>query len=221
MKTENLHPFEIAGLGESPFRFVGLRRNVYSAAPGHSQPGGTCDFCGQGIMYECAIQSRDGERFVVGMDCVLKLDRADNRLVASVKRAKLNLERAKRQAERDAKWAAQNAAREAKLQAQRDANGGLTDAEVAEKIAEAERLKESAKWVAENGWLLEVLDREYQSEFIRGMIQRLESGSVAGLSPRMASILTDIYAKSFGRRGSKKYDAAVAEFETKLGIIAE
>lgn len=221
MTEETLHPFEIAGLGESPFRYAGIRENVYSACPGHQQAGGTCDYCGQGIRYECVINSHDGKQFVVGMDCVAKLGRADNKLVEAVKRERLNMERAKRQAEREARWAAEDAAREAKLQAQRDANGGLTDREVEQQAAKAKQLAESKQWVERNLWLLKVLDGEYPSEFIRGMIQRLESGTVAGMPSRAITILTDIYAKSHGRRGSKKYEAAVVDFNTRAGIDTE
>lgn len=221
MKTEYLHPFEIAGLGESPFRYAGIRENVYSACPGHQQPGGTCDYCGQGIRYECIINSKDGKQFVVGMDCVAKLGRADNKLVDAVKRERLNMERAKRQAEREAKWAEHAAKYAAEMDRQREANGGLTDSEVAKEAEKAKRLEESKQWVTKNNWLLKVLDCEYPSEFIRGMIERLEAGTVAGMPPRAITILKDIYAKSHGRRGSKKYDAALDDFNARAGIDAE
>lgn len=85
-----LHPFERAGLGLAPFRlsYVEERRGpirtqiepgifVEVGAPG--QPMGTCDYCGQGIAICCGIESADGRRFIVGSDCVAKLERESNR----------------------------------------------------------------------------------------------------------------------------------------------
>lgn len=99
-----VHPFEKAGLGRAPFAFVAMRENVYSACPGHSQPGGTCDYCGTGIMYECVIESSDGKRFVVGSDCVRKTyDPKLVPLVESVERErKRDLARAARKRRLDA-----------------------------------------------------------------------------------------------------------------------
>lgn len=77
-----IHPFEAAGLGQAPFRYVGCfedrgphRSEVngvecWVGAPG--QPMGTCQYCGQGIAICCRIESADGKSFIVGSDCVLK-----------------------------------------------------------------------------------------------------------------------------------------------------
>lgn len=91
-----VHPFERAGLGSAPFRFLGMRENVYSACPGHSQPGGTCDYCGTGIRYECVIGSADGRKFVVGTDCVRKA--GDAKLVPLVASAERERKRKAREA---------------------------------------------------------------------------------------------------------------------------
>ena len=212
---DQLHPFECANLGQSPFRYVGMRENVYSACPGHSQPGGTCAYCGQGIRYECVIKSHDGETFVVGMDCVAKLGRADNRLVDAVKRERLKLEQAKRQAERDARWAAREAENKAELDRQRQVNGGLTDYELGkQKAAEEERLK-ADQYRQANQWLINVLKTK-TGGFVDSMRHELESRSINALSPRQISILRDIYGKSHGRSGSKKYDRAADEFDSKM-----
>lgn len=217
METETLHPFEAAGLGESPFHLVGLRQNIYSAAPGHSQPGGTCAYCGQGILYECAIRSSDGQNFTVGMDCVLKLDREDNRLVSAVKREKLKLEREKREAERQARWAESARNREIALQAERDRNGGMTDNELAQQQRDIEAAKHAERYATENGYLIDVLRSiGYSSDFVNSMIESLHRGPVSGLSERCVGILKDVYAKQHGRRGSKKYDAATQEFERRV-----
>ena len=216
MTTETLHPFELAGLGKSPFRYSGMRENVYSAAPGHSQAGGCCAYCYQGIRYECVIKSSDGKVFTVGMDCVNKLGRKDNKLVSEVKRAKLLIEKAKRDEAREKRREENRLKLITALQAQRDRNGGLTDREVQEAKEEAERKAESAKWVTANQWLLSVLKKEYQGDFVRSMIDQVSSGPVNGLSPKCVNILRNIFGKSHGRRGSKKYDAAVSLFDERI-----
>lgn len=213
---ERLHPFEEAGLGLAPFRFAGMSVNVYSAAPGHSQPGGCCAYCYQGIKYECCIVSSDGKRFTVGMDCVERLGSKHNKLISDAKRAKLQLDAQKREEIRKAKYEAACKRYAEKLQAERDRNGGLTDSEVAEAKAKAEREAKAAEFIAKNDWIIQVLKREYQSEFIRSMIEKVSGGPIDGLSGRCVSILRDIYSKSFGRRGSKKYEAAADVFDSRL-----
>lgn len=72
----SVHCFERAGLGVAPFKFVGCHRSVFQAVPGDPncpvQPGSSCDYCGQGIMYVCTIQDALGASFKVGCDCVQK-----------------------------------------------------------------------------------------------------------------------------------------------------
>jgi hypothetical protein len=100
------HPFEQAGLGKAPFRLAGFSESTYQACPGApTQPGTSCDACGTAIRYVCRIRSSDGREFKVGTDCVMKLDRADNRLVSEVEAAKKKIERQKRQAKADARTA--------------------------------------------------------------------------------------------------------------------
>lgn len=66
-----VHPWERAGLGKAPYRVVGTYESKYQACHGAPiQPGTSCDYCGQGIMYVCAIRSADGKEFKVGCDCV-------------------------------------------------------------------------------------------------------------------------------------------------------
>jgi len=74
--AERIHRFEKAGLGKAPFRYLGWYKAVYQAIPGDPncpiQPGSSCDYCGQGIMYVCRIVGTDGKEFKVGCDCVAK-----------------------------------------------------------------------------------------------------------------------------------------------------
>src|SRR5262245_4254165 len=78
-----VHPFQRAGLGLAPFRFVGLDTCIHKAShDAPAQPGTSCDYCSTGIMYVCHIESSDGKRFKVGCDCVRKLERHDNRMIS-------------------------------------------------------------------------------------------------------------------------------------------
>jgi len=91
MKTDSpqevgLHVFERRGLGKAPFRVYDFVTITYQACPGAPvQPGGTCDYCGTGIMYACLIQSSDGKRFKVGCDCVRKT--GDEGLIKAYKKS--------------------------------------------------------------------------------------------------------------------------------------
>ena len=75
-KTDNpeavgMHVFERAGLGKAPFRLVAVYQKHYQACAGAPlQCGGSCDFCGTGIVTMCEIVGSDGSRFKVGKECV-------------------------------------------------------------------------------------------------------------------------------------------------------
>src|SRR5688572_21736227 len=97
MNAPTIHPFEEAGLGLAPFKFLGMREErgpittvldgltVQVGAPG--QPMGSCKYCGQGIAYVCYVLSADGKRFTVGSDCVMKLAKASNVGMTDLERA--------------------------------------------------------------------------------------------------------------------------------------
>jgi hypothetical protein len=106
-----MHPFEKAGLGLAPFRCVGVYKNAYQACPGAPlQPGGSCDFCGTGIMYEYKILSSDGKGFKVGCDCVMRT--GGEGAVAGMRSERLKMERDVRRARRDAKYTERRATHE-------------------------------------------------------------------------------------------------------------
>jgi hypothetical protein len=80
-ETTTVHPWERAGLGKAPFRWLGVRHLVGPiriaqadgttleiGAPG--QPMGSCAYCAQGIAECHSIKSADGKVFMVGCDCV-------------------------------------------------------------------------------------------------------------------------------------------------------
>lgn len=123
-----MHPFTRAGLGNAPFRCIGVTENWYSAAPGHKQPGGSCDYCGTGIAYEYHCQSADGKKFKVGCDCVLKVYEGDKKKadaeVQGFRKARADLARTKREAGRKARvearlaqWEAERVARRTEFEA--------------------------------------------------------------------------------------------------------
>jgi hypothetical protein len=78
-----MHSFEKAGLGLSPFRYVGMEhqeieygQRVIGSVGGCSittKPGGTCAYCGQYIVNMFQVESADGKRFHVGCDCIEKV----------------------------------------------------------------------------------------------------------------------------------------------------
>jgi len=96
----DIHPFERAGLGNAPFRFMGISEKTYQACHGAPvQAAGTCDYCGQGIMYVFHVRSADGRAFGVGCDCIRKCDKEsvlDDAIKADAVR-----QRAMRKAKRD------------------------------------------------------------------------------------------------------------------------
>jgi len=112
-----MHPFERAGLGKAPFRCTSVTQNWYSAAPGHRQPGGSCDYCGTGIAYEYHCKSVDGHEFKVGCDCVWKVYGGDKKQadaeVEGFRKARAELARTKRESGRKARTEARLAQWEA------------------------------------------------------------------------------------------------------------
>jgi hypothetical protein len=87
MTKNDLHPFEKAGLGKAPFRYVGqvaqdiccgerLLSSRDSAVRFTTKPGGTCDACGTYIVNMFRIMSADGQESVVGSDCILKVSQS-------------------------------------------------------------------------------------------------------------------------------------------------
>lgn len=73
------HPWEKAGLGVAPFRFV-----MMTTAPGQ---GDGCHYCGTGIKYLFHCVSSDGKRFHVGCDCIARCHLPAETIVTQAKRA--------------------------------------------------------------------------------------------------------------------------------------
>lgn len=69
-----VHPWERAGLGVAPYKLVGTANVSFRACMGAPvQPGGTCDFCGQGLRLVFSIRASCGSTFRVGCDCVRRV----------------------------------------------------------------------------------------------------------------------------------------------------
>lgn len=92
------HAFE--SLGAPPYRFVGFEVRKYQACHGAPiQCGGSCDYCGTGIMDTYWFVSSDGKRFKVGSDCVRKS--GDAGLYSQIQR-QINAVKTERRREREA-----------------------------------------------------------------------------------------------------------------------
>jgi hypothetical protein len=115
-----VHPFERGGLGKAPFQCTGYIKMMFQACPGAPvQCGGSCDFCGTGIMHSYTIVSSDGVAFKVGSDCVART--GDTQLIESLRAAERASEREyqRQEWERGApERARQEGVREARRQAQ-------------------------------------------------------------------------------------------------------
>lgn len=196
-------------IATAPFNYIGMEDKGKVA--------GSCNVCCTGIRYFFYIEGANGVQFKVGGDCVHKS--GDAKLITVVEKAQKDFDKKRKEEKRKAAWAAACERREAALAAERVANGGLTNAEKAEAVKKAEADQRRAVYTHENYWLLNVLDRQNGGDFVQSMIERLETGPVAGLSPRMLSVLKDIYAKSFGRGGSEAYNAAADFFVDKVEPI--
>lgn len=89
-----VHPFELAGLGPAPYRFIGASREVFQAVPGDPNcpvlPAGSCDYCGQAIWIQCRVRAADGQTFKVGCDCIAKIDK---KLAPVADRARAKIQR--------------------------------------------------------------------------------------------------------------------------------
>lgn len=227
-----VHKWEDRGIGNAPFRLVGFIGMPNAESFGTNFSGfqnamqsaqhdakmfgvslGSCDVCGTGIHNHYVIQDANGKRFVVGCDCVAKTD--DSKLITAVEINARIRTKAKNQAICDAKY---EATRQARIEAEsneRQANGGKTLREIAEQKRQEEFKALQDKHMQENWWLIEVI-QGMNGEFCQNVSDELCKSSLASFSPRQISILRDIYAKTFGRSGSKKYDAGYDEFNSHL-----
>lgn len=101
---EKVHRFEAAGLGKAPFRFVGYEKRTFQACVGAPvQVGGSCDFCGTGIMHTFYCESADNKRFKVGSECIAKVGDTGlrNAIEPELKAIRVEIQKAQKAAEAD------------------------------------------------------------------------------------------------------------------------
>lgn len=198
------HKFTEAGLGQAPFRFIGCTENRFQMADGTTKPGGSCDYCYTGILYEFWIMSADGKRSKVGCECIRKAK--DHKLLRVSELAKRKILQEKRAYAREAE-------RQAELERQRAHNGGLTNWELARKL-EKEQMAEREAIGRERGFRYKDIIarlRDGKGGFRDSIADQLAMGRLP--VGRGLDITIDILARQEGRRGSKKYDAEVDRLE--------
>lgn len=214
---QDIHLFEHAGLGQAPFKLVGMY-SIPSPSLGEHNPAayqaalqamprdvsvGSCDYCGTPLTHNFIIRSHDGKKSVVGCDCVDKV--GDAGLRNAIKLQKSEARREARLAERQAKF-------EAEQDEQRQRNGGKTDAELRHEAFAAREaaLKAGLQDIAD--MLRPISDQLARANggFARDMTRILNSGEVNQLSRNMRNIALDIAAKqqSGSRKNSKAFNAA-------------
>lgn len=190
------HKFTLTGLGEAPFRFLGVSENAFRNADGTTRAGGTCDHCGTCIRWEFRIRSADGVKSKVGSDCIMKA--GDRGLINAAKAEQNRRKREAAGAKREAAW-------QAKLDAQRERNGGLTDYEAREQAAaqsEADRKVAIQPAIDILGPLADRLE-DYRGGFRDSVSASLRQGSLP--SERGAEIISDILGKQQGRSNTSAY----------------
>lgn len=114
-----IHPWERAGLGIYPYKFVGYSKELYQACPGAPiQAGTSCDYCGTAIADVYSWRSADGRTFKVGSDCTARGFIIPDAQTAAERALARDPEfQRMRRAERDAKRAATQARQDAKIDA--------------------------------------------------------------------------------------------------------
>ena len=232
--SNKIHPFEKAGLGVGPFRmtgvislpapsfgeanpeaFNGAMRLAHEAAKRAGVSLGACEHCGAGLMHNAIVTDSTGKRFVVGLECAAKTGDAS---LGSRSKIEANRIRRKAAAEREA------AKREAWLDELDEATGETNrerlDREQQERIAAQEKAemdrKAAAAIVADRWafWIERCAGFARPGNFVDSIIRDLEAGHAP--RGRAIEICGEIFAKTFGRAGSKTNDAAFAEFEDRI-----
>lgn len=218
--------------GEAPFTFIGvwsapsrslLEQNpaAYNlqmqAKPKFCHFG--CDHCGTAIEHHYVLRDAKGDKYCVGSSCIAKVGNVLNLsdAEAAERKRQRELSRARAEAKREQERLAREAKLQARLAAERERNGGLTDAEIAQQRAEEERQQRLIANKQRFGFFIDGLG-EANGYFAKDVAQGLREGRLP--SGRGVTIMFEIIAKTAGRRGSKAYEAAYAEAEAKWEEVA-
>lgn len=204
-----IHTFEQSGLGKAPFTITTASEQAKDAGAVF-----WCEHCGTQLKNRYFVKSADNRVSVVGIDCLKKT--GDAGLIAGAKRlqreAKANLIATTRE---------QEAAKRAELERQR--NGGLSNWDMAEKIAA--EIKEKRAAFPEKIVDHVVLKSLTKDGFELSMKQKALSGEPFSLG--MLNTIKDIHTKkvSNARAGSaafcSHFQGASAEVTALQSILEE
>ena len=232
--NQSIHPFERSGLGVGPFRltgvislpnasiaeanpaaFNGAMRDAQEAAKRSGVRLGVCDHCGAGLMRNAVVTDSAGKCFVVGLDCAMKVGDA-----SLGSRAKIEANRIRREAAAARKAAQHEAWLDTLNESTGETNRERVERERAERGVAAEKARQEREEAAQavvNRWAFWISQCEglaNPGNFVDSMISDIRNGREP--SGRAFTICGEIFAKTFGRSGSKKNDAALQEFEDRL-----
>ena len=200
-------------LGPAPYRFQGVTQNLFTIAgcPEASKPGGTCDHCGTGILWEFHLIAADGRAFAVGSSCILKSGDA------GLRHAVTDHQRAQRRRRNRLSWEAARRALATPPSASVAELIRMTTIELhaAERaVADAERAVALAAKLEGLADVLRALDTE--ADAIGGLYESFPASlarqlrAEGSLSPRQADCALRLL---YGRRSARNADALAATFQ--------
>lgn len=222
MNEVKIHPFEKAGMGTGPYKFVGIATipsphlashnpDAYNAAlrqlPKHLVGGcGTCQNCGMAITVICIVKDSEGRSYGVGSDCV---DKTGDKALGDP--AKVAVARRRNQMRREAREQARQVAHEKWLDTvcneAGETNRQRLDREAAERKALEDSRKVREQTAAELLAPLALLLSDGRLGFRDSVAAEMERGQVP--CGRGREIAIDILARYAGRRNSKAFRAEV------------
>jgi len=213
--AENIHVFEIRGLGFAPFRFVGIWEmpsrgfqanypNQYNRMIASAPCGvGSCHYCGMGISVHYLIKDMNGKVSAVGSECINKA--GDVGLINAARYAKNKRIREK-------KHAKQLQQREARLFQERQIYAGLSKGESENRWSEIIRNRMEQQRLDKLQPVLDILIpyADALQDGMRGFCDDVAMGLRKAELPRGRglSIMLEILAKQYGRKNSKDFKAA-------------
>jgi hypothetical protein len=226
-ESAKAHPFELAGMGIGPFRFLGVASIPSPSLAEHNPDAyngalrdlprdlingcGSCANCGMPITHICIVANSTGQRYGIGSDCVQKTgDRClGNAAKVAIARIVRNQKIQRANAKREAK-------RQQFLSTVCNDRGETNAQRIEREQAEFEAVRKAKRQALADKWRFIA---PYLSGPPGGFCDSIKESFRAGYEPsgRAVEILGEIYAKSFGRRGSKAYEAALEEFYAKVG----
>lgn len=198
--VEQIHVWQAAGVGQAPFRVAGFfslpspalaeaNPYAYSATLANAPRGyglGQCAVCGQALVHNAMIHDASGRKFSVGLDCVKRA--GDRGLITAAENARKQAARAERLRQQQERYEAY----QAELEAQRQANGGLTNDEIAAQMREQAEAEKNTAISDALAPVLGALDRAAGS-FSASMAEQIRAGRLP--SGGAMVICCEIYAK--------------------------